>query len=671
MNFIKFKSFYSENLDFNKVVEPLLEDFFSPASIGEEGYIPVGEYRTNLADKYSKKSKLQEEVLYSDDPLDRNSIIDENYLKGYEKSLALRLLYGKMLNYVVSGPMGSGKSTTINYILKFIQKSKIGENSIIIQLDFNENYDIREIDELMNYFLEDLYTKLKFNIIESVHRHKIADKFLSQVQSDEKFAKFYNLYFEKKYKKNDEWEEYDEREKIYTIFKFIETSVERYERRVDLTMRLLNFVGQFIKTQNGIVFIHFDNIDKLPPVAQVNILNKIFAFNKIAEIKKIIAVRRSTKAKLNNSLRRRTNYFINNRSQTIYGHIYHHGPSPRAVYLIKLNYLISNIDQLNIFAKIQPKFKDALINRAKELVIELERKRSNFSEAIYCTAGESKRLGLTLVQRNFCNHIYKFNHNAPNSNAICRSLYTGNNDKNIIKYNDYYIANVLANNNMQFDIIHFLFFQLIRKNNETQTASYYYDFLYDIFEYEDEEIIESINYLMSDKRALIGGEYFPNYKTSNDLFMINDKLRITELGDRYFDKLLMHGAIYTQTCLFSLKWNFASNNPFRDSLISRIELMRNIISEIKEVEEHKMELYDYNIKSYEMKTIDFVSLTEKITLLHFDRFLRIISGFDKKSNDANSEIEMWLDMVNYWAYNNPKYRSLNQKINILYNKVYK
>ncbi|WP_282044011.1 P-loop NTPase fold protein [Winogradskyella flava] len=649
-DYVRFNSFCELNREFRDSTETLLEDFFCPEGLSSEGYLPVGVYNKKLAERFSTSSENQENIFAQSKGFEN---IGEFSL--YENLLASHILYGRMRTLVISGAMGSGKSTTIDFILESLKSSDIGKENIIIKLDFNKGFSSRNIDEIYESFLRDLYAKLKTEIVKNFAKLGLSDDFLKIVDKEYKaYTHFYDFSFEKLYLNDKSWRDSDEMTKIYLLLKYIETKATRLEHQVEMVMKLLNYFGEKLTQFNARVIIFYDNIDKLPPVAQFNILNKIIAFNHIANITKLIAIRRSTKAKLDQIIERESTSIVGNRAQTVYGHIYHHGPSPWKLYQKKVEILEERIENISLFKHLSPNIKKSIKIRAHEVKNELEKRHSDLKKAIYCISGESNRLGLTLASRNFCNGIYPFDDKILNSRSLVRSIYCGFNQDNIISSKDEFVANIFSNNKYEFDIINFLIFQIIQqenlKENPKLNSIHLYDFLLHHFEYRNNEIIDALNYLLKDKRALIGGQYYPNYKNSDELYRIDDDLRITELGERYFKELIEKGTIYIQTCLFSLKWDFGSDKVHRDQLSNRLDFLIKMLHEAMEVEQNKHMLYLINREEFtNVPEYKFESIICKVCLPLFNEFSRIVMSIPN-NRDLVDLLDLWVERIAEWSF---------------------
>ena len=381
-------------------------------------------------------------------------------------------------------------------------------------------------------------------------------------------------------------------------------------------------------------------------------MSKILAFNKIAKTKKIITIRRSTKAKLDKIIdRSQERLNKDNRSQTIYGHIYHHGPSPIRVYTTRLKELLQDIDHSVYFNVLTKDEKSAVKLRTNEILRYFDQGNNYLKQAFHNLSGESNRLGLTIGNRPYANYFSPYDTESVQQHQLIQGFYVGSEPSLRMSHFDSYVANLLSDDQTnEFTLINYHLLSIVKQGRENDSAhrraSYIYDVLYDSFDYSDEEIIHAFNYLMDDRRALIGGEFRPTYKDSEELFRLDDKIRITELGERYFDGLLVNGTRYLQECFLSLKWPVKQNiQTYEYTISGRFQALRDCLYEIEEIVDFREKTYQYNLDSYEKHPFKFMNMQRHL-LGHFANSLVFVTqGMDKLSYSLQTEIEAWLYLL--------------------------
>ncbi|MBK9106396.1 MAG: hypothetical protein IPL92_17995 [Saprospiraceae bacterium] len=654
------------NKQFNSEIDTILEDYFSPDNLKSlEEYCPIGEYKIELAKEYTIESENKKDIYDSVEKIDTSNF---TFFSNYEKMLFTHFFYGNMTTYILSGAMGSGKTTTINYLFHKVLELDTYKETFLIILDFAKGYGNAgsTYDEILTNFNNDFYKKIKAELIEKITDYNLSESFLLKIkQKRQFFSDYYNLQFEIVEKSFDKWNKLPEKEKIYSIFTFIEKETDRGSiSRLNMVMYFINYINEELSRRNIKVIFVYDNIDKLPPAAQRSIFINILALNAIATVKKIFTMRRSTKAKMDKILSRDENPLFENRSQYIYGHIYHHGPSVTKLYLTKLNQLIENIDNITLFNHISQDYKSKIISRANEVITKLENK-SNFRQAFCGISGQSKRLALTIAKRPFCNNVINYDETSNNLQSLVRTLYTGSDENMRISIQDNYVCNIFSDRNNTFTLANYLILFILDKYISDDKLYYLknvkqlYTFLTSYFEYSSDEILFSLNYLLSDKRALIGGEYYPKYEDLDDLIRIKDNLRITELGDRYYKSLLLNGSIYNQVCLLSLKWKDIYSNIYKsDSIADRFQDLRHCIKEVIIEEDNRFLNLKRNCKIHKLK-IQIDPISKNILKLLSRTLLGILPSLELRESLKEELIE-WLDLL---ILMDNKYGGLKHELN--------
>ncbi|MBL0341242.1 MAG: hypothetical protein IPP71_10090 [Bacteroidetes bacterium] len=146
-----------KNTSFNERIGRHLQNFFSPEKLNNDTeYIKIGKYKRELAERYSTKGRYQNNLY------DIHQNFDSNYplqFSEYEKVFLSNFVEGNTKTYVVSGPMGSGKSTSINYVFRQIRILPEFDNVIFIGIDFSDGYrDDVSSDINFDRFLVDLFS---------------------------------------------------------------------------------------------------------------------------------------------------------------------------------------------------------------------------------------------------------------------------------------------------------------------------------------------------------------------------------------------------------------------------------------------------------------------------------------------------------------------------------
>jgi len=655
-NYLNYNSATLHNKEYNAKVQSILEDYFSPEELKSiDDYILVGEFREDLADEFTTQNENQENITK---PVENIDLSHCTFFSSYEKMLFSHFFHGKLLTYIISGAMGSGKTTTLNYILKKVKEIEKYKDAFIVKLDFAKGYGSvgSTIDEILSIFNDDFYKKIKAELVEEIHNHGLSTKFILEIKKRHQyFSDFYDLSFDIIERNNKVWEAYPEKEKVFEIFKYIENETYKGSvERLNLVMYFVNFISDYFSQKEIPVLFVYDNIDKLPPSAQRAIFINVLAFNAIAQVRMVFTMRRSTKAKIHKVLSRDDSPLFENRAQYPFAHIYHHGPSVSKVYKSKLEFLINNFNGIKLFNHFDENTKNLIVLRAKE-VLEKISQNSTFKQAFNGISGQSKRLALTIANRPFCNNIVNYDSNSHNLQSLVRTLYSGMGENMRISLTDKYVCNIYSNKNNQFTLINYIILYIFEEYSTDSKFNYLkkvdnlHDFLFNYLEFSNEEIISALNFLLSDKRALLGGEYFPKYDSLDDILKLKDNLRITELGDRYYNTLTQNGSIYNQVCLLSLKWKGLNEYTYKnDSIAERFSDLRFCISLVRDEEEKRFKILKRNSKERKLD-IKIEPISDNLVKLFSSSFIGILPALDLRDSLKNEVLE-WKQLIIYMNY---------------------
>ena len=125
------------------ILQPIVYDVFSSERV--QRYLNVGkkEEEIQLELKHSIVEDTDPRLIVSDKISYDKTKLNLTPLSLYERIIALNLLYGKYVTYIVSGGMGTGKTSTCEFVLHYIEE-QLGKDQItIIPVNFNEGFLIK------------------------------------------------------------------------------------------------------------------------------------------------------------------------------------------------------------------------------------------------------------------------------------------------------------------------------------------------------------------------------------------------------------------------------------------------------------------------------------------------------------------------------------------------
>lgn len=629
-------NFFNYNKQFIKETESMIGDILQSKNIGPEGYIPIGKYRKNEIkfSSYSNpsvKKEVKVEPFYIHHP---------NFTET-ERIIASHLLFGKNFNYVLSGPMGSGKSTTCRHVFEYFKSCEWSKDSIFIWINFDFGIrDQKKIKKILYRFRQTLYNKIRAELFDILSKDSYLDDFLKHITKEkELYDDYFDFYLDNIIKGNPWKKAHTTTEKLSVLFDYIKNKYSDLEGRIELLMKFLKYLKTVIKKKNGKIIMVFDNIDRLPPIIQTEILTDILFYNELPEVRILLPLRRSTRLKLDN------------RASQPYAHIHFHGPNPIRILISRLEYYKNNLQNEELFEfGLKKRNIEIINNRIQSILDEIKNRDSNVALLFKLLSGKSVRLGMELSKRFFINYLFPYDESPNNPKSYSRTLLTYGNLENKHNPDDLYVANILSlGNTNQATLLNLRILQLINSAKlmpENRKACSLSKFLNKTFKYKYKQILISLNYLMSDKRALIGGDYFPAFTNKEDLFKRNDELRLTELGERYLG-MSLGGTIYIQSCFASVLWSETYvPSSIQNDFYERFKVTRLCLKALMERETKRMTKFHARYRESERKSPFVVySLTDQMINSLGRSFHNIVKSRDDERNYLKvEELKFWEDL---------------------------
>lgn len=160
----------SDNERFNKAAGPIVGEIFQTQDAAPVGYIFARPSRPEPRD-WKPSSFVQLIRQPYSVPKKEKIRFDLSGLGEYERVIFSCIAWGDYPTYVLTGEMGSGKSTTTKLIRTVLERQRLETcgicekcDPVIITLDFNEGFRIKNTDALVRKFHKSLYNKLRSNL---------------------------------------------------------------------------------------------------------------------------------------------------------------------------------------------------------------------------------------------------------------------------------------------------------------------------------------------------------------------------------------------------------------------------------------------------------------------------------------------------------------------------
>jgi|GEM_PF-5899715 len=557
------------NQEYNRILSSISDEIFQTEKLDISGYVKVGEYREEEISKYAVPEAIGSDEYRnfstSNDKFNLESEIDNSILSEYEKNIIRLMMYGSYNTYILCGPLGSGKSSTTNYVIDFIKTFICKSQGLFLNInfDFNQgwgeglvNENDTETQKIIDKFKKDLFEKSKVIVsgylVENVSK---IDSFLLYINSDIdkkiKFSAFYDFWYDSL---DENFANLSPLAKANRFLNYIKNTAS-----IDISIDLLMYFFAFLKddlSEREYILLCYDNLDKLPILAQKKLFEYINSLNQISKVKCIIPLRRATFSRVNSYLH--TNSDIGALS---YGNRHHHGPKVSDVVKKRLEFWIDNIDISELTKNLNKNYKNALKKRLEHLFNDANNSKPyGIISYLETLSGNSLRLGLSLCNKLVINNIipYDSNENVPNS-LFHKSLLVNSKDNLMGLDNSENGLKIchLFSLNQNFSLLPYKILAVIatfqKKSIQKQIAS-----IFDLFKsfniWSDEEIENALNFLLYVKRPLIWSDQSNGFANLNELQKSKANLFLTEIGDNYYTKLI-YDLSYIQDALFSVKWS--------------------------------------------------------------------------------------------------------------------
>lgn len=649
-----------KNRDFNEKLITHVKNIFHSDKIGVEGYYSEYEVgKNNTTHLFNEKGGdtrirfIENSVESSPVDLDLTSIFKTDY----EFLIASNLVFGNYDTYVIGGTVGSGKSSLINNLINRISSSDFSENISIIKIDFDRlGFDDHSSNEVKRVFKEFLVRKLKEEVRHHLKMNSSTNEFLEYIElSNSEYQEYFGDFKAKHSRKKSKWNKNPIREdRADLIINYI-NKLSRNDSKIECLMLMMRFLK--IKNQSIISsLVIFDNIDRIPPRAQYEILNTVLSINQIADSKFLVTMRPSTFTK-----------FLSVRNSLTFGYIPHDGPNPIQIIRNRLHFWLNNGDDdpsWNYFKTLKKEYQDSLLLRFQDLLDHLNDPKSRVTKVLSEISGLSVRLGLEVMYRFFINPFVPFNESNEKERNLIRSLLIGStvihqkpdDEKYMMPRKDIRICNVFClDSSRKFTLMNLRIMQVVRaytSDSSLRKAYKVHSLLARIKSWSgkeledheyDELFLNSINYLIRDTRPLLGVEHKFNIKDIDELFENNDVLRFTEIGNGYFNSLI-NDINYLQEAFLSVEWCHNHVPPaILDNFEERFKLVRLSLLEL--IIEDQRQLAEFNLSfKIEKSQPDFrVEIISNKICYNVAR--SVFAIFRSTKTVSSNEVYNWKDLL--------------------------
>jgi hypothetical protein len=548
-------TYYDKNLDFNSAAEGLVQDIFQNHNVGLIGYITArpSNALTDSFDHPLESPTNPDE--HSDDPLER---FDLTGVGDYERRILSSLVSAKLSTHVVIGDLGSGKTATMNFITAVLRRPRKRTcglcsncNPIVMSLNFNTLSLADNVGAILKNFRWHLYQALRQELRHLFAVTDLTDMLRDEAQYGAQPDGFYAVFdrFAQTHADAFEWNVRAASDKANLLFNYVDECTEKGAVNIDVMMKLLHLAKHKLRSDPACLILVFDNIDSVLPEAQSKILAEILTYQETAGVQSLVALRRTSFAN-----------FKENRGARPFGTINHRGPDIKDIVIRRLKYYAENWDSLpEVKAVTNTVYRNAVKVRLNYL-LETKDDPHGAIQRVAPICGSSIRLGLFMCERFFINSAVLFSEPPHYKNDIVRAVFLGRGDVKEIEPEDFCIANLLLDKAKgAASLLNIRILQLVMEFGHDTTLKKLLDMLKVVGNWERDQVIPALNYLLNYKRPLIWVEGRTEYNKLTIVRHLEDVLHPTEAGLFYF-RVLMLDLVYVQEASLSVNWQVGAKS---------------------------------------------------------------------------------------------------------------
>ncbi len=550
------------NADFNQAVGNVVQNILQQASPGPIGYKPC---RTEGGSPIPRRGKWARHVGPDNVRTETASRFNTHDLEVYERMLFGCLAWGDYSTYVITGEMGSGKTSVARWIREVLERERtalctqcrnVNRTSctpLVISRDFNTYALIDSVSGLEHIFRKDLLAVVQsvlrniFSVAGEVENLRLL---VIKRPADTGLARFAG--FVQYCARSFDWAQLEPQQKADRLLDYVERDLMNGDGRdldeqILYAMTLLSYVKDEVRHDPACIVFIFDNIDSLRPDAQLALLKIIVSAQETAHIKTLVPLRLTTFEKWESN------------AAFVFGHIDHAGAGPMEIIRERLIWWQTNWDSREDVRELEPAlYRDALKKRL-DYFLELWEAAPRTIDALGALCGASIRLGLYLMERVFVNNVIRFDGEAHYHDEILRCVLVDNGTRDVeMSAQDLYVHNVFASpvdNGLSLALLRILQVTYALKDiagqrtvsnilRTVQTAD---------LAFTEDLLWRAINSLLFQKAPLVWVDGKYGYPTAADAFNSLDVLTLTEAGRRHIEVLLRE-LMYVQEALMSVAW---------------------------------------------------------------------------------------------------------------------
>lgn len=573
--------------DFNRLIAPVVTSMFQDENEGPIGYVQSATSEPDRSDWFSWSTVDEILVEGSGQCPPDDTRLSLAGLGDWERTVLTNLIWGNYSTLVLAGERGSGKTALMKEIRRVLKRprpagcSRCGRkecpNPTILDMDLNLGGEASSPQEVKDDFLESFYQTTSANLRPLLESYDTLEKLYSYLQRNvrQQYVSSYDPWVSRVGRRYDKWLAEGNKARCSDLLSFVASSSPSIRRRTENLMVLLRFVREEIYPDNACFVILLDNIDRVIPEAQHDLLQLILSLRKIARVRLLLPLRWTT--------------FEQVRSQRAYsfGLLTHRGPGLGPIMRKRLAHYRENWQQHAEIQVLDPQTRSLLLSRLEAIQTLFE--HPSYNEFASWLAGRSVRIGLRVARRLLLNATIPHDRRPTNLGDLTRSLFLGINREQRLEVHDDCVANLFANPlDEKFDLLNLRILQLIKayraaprsRSVRNLTAILHASKLWSL-----EEIRAAYQYLADLDRPLIWIDGRSTFASHQEIRRLNRVVYLTKAGDNYI-RFLARNSLYVQEALIAVRWNsdFTVDHFDYGTLEGRFSLLRKCLGVFRDTD---------------------------------------------------------------------------------------
>ena len=645
---VRHADYFAENMSFNSAVQVYVQEAFQAERIGPEQYLesPNGARPSEACNSpvVGAACEIREALPPPDrEPADHGPEVDWRTWGNSERILASAILNTTHATIVLVGAMGCGKTALSTEVLRRLRSLSHGCRNcrscdpIHLELNFNRGFRGSNPDKIVETFHRKAFSMLRPKLKSLLVAKGLIDDLVTAMRTDpDTFCEFDS--FLERVEEDCAWRERSPRAKVARLLAYVEDVSGDFEERLALLAVPMRFVVQSLGLQRGCFVVFYDNIDRLLPEAQYDILDSILAFQETAQVRALVPLRATSFENLNRP----------GLQSYEFGVIRHQGPPPIEVCRRRMAMLRDG------HVRCSTGVHHAIVAMVQERARSISSypRDSRAVRALEEMSGFSIRRALGLCRRWFLNAVIRYDNTAPNQGDLCRALLVAVDREAMLDKRDVLVSNVFVSmDDGSFSLLSVRILMFVRYRDYKKQDCFLRElitFLRAIGKWRYETIRLHLNYLMSYGKKLIWMDARHAFGSTQEMLHAQgQRVRITETGRGYL-RWLIRDASYLQEVFVAVGWDDECGLPARvdyGTIVERLATLRKVVNEVRRVDEGEIRRYVRVKRSVAIKPAELMVVSRNIAVGISDAVVRIMRSSPGSGYRWTEEARDWYSLL--------------------------